>query len=135
MEITVIIPDGFIQIEGEGLMGFDLSEYSDIKAIQSIDGKTHILKINGDGDFDDNFDTKPFVDLFNQKKSDDAKALDDYLNSPETIKQTRIAELQKSLSETDFKFTDDYDAKETNDWRSLKAERQAWRDELRLLMA
>ena len=45
----------------------------------------------------------------------------------------RIAELQTKLSKTDFKFSQDYDKKDTQEWLQLKSDRQAWRDEIRQL--
>ena len=47
--------------------------------------------------------------------------------------QQRIAELQAELSKTDFKFSLDYDKKDTPEWLQLKSDRQAWRDEIRQL--
>ena len=51
----------------------------------------------------------------------------------EEVKQMRIAELQFELSKTDFKFSQDYDKKDTQEWLQLKSDRQAWRDEIRQL--
>ena len=45
----------------------------------------------------------------------------------------RIAELKSELSKTDFKFSLDYDKKDTPEWIQLKSDRQAWRDEIRQL--
>ena len=45
----------------------------------------------------------------------------------------RIAELQTELSKTDFKFSQDYDKKDTPEWLQLKSDRQAWRDKIRQL--
>ena len=47
--------------------------------------------------------------------------------------QQRIIELNKLLTDSDFKFTADYDQKDTPEWLALKDERQAWRDEIRQL--
>ena len=47
--------------------------------------------------------------------------------------QKRIAELQYKLSKTDFKFSQDYDKKDTPEWLQLKSDRQAWREEIRQL--
>lgn len=45
----------------------------------------------------------------------------------------RIAELKTLLAESDFKFSVDYDAQDTPEWTQLKADRQAWRLEIREL--
>ena len=44
-------------------------------------------------------------------------------------RQARIAELKQLLADSDFKVLPDYD--KTND--TIKAQRQAWRDEIRTL--
>jgi hypothetical protein len=49
--------------------------------------------------------------------------------------QKRIAELKQKLAESDFKFNVDYDDQDTPEWNQLKADRQAWRDEVRQLEA
>ena len=46
-------------------------------------------------------------------------------------RQARIAELKQLLADSDFKVLPDYD--KTND--TIKAQRQAWRDEIRTLEA
>lgn len=48
-------------------------------------------------------------------------------------RQQRIAELKQKLAESDFKFSVDYDDQDTPEWNQLKADRQAWRDEIRSL--
>lgn len=48
-------------------------------------------------------------------------------------REQRIAELKRFLSETDFKFNVDYDEQGTQEWETLKTQRQQWRDEIRLL--
>jgi hypothetical protein len=48
-------------------------------------------------------------------------------------KGERIAELKRFLDETQYKFGEDYDRKDTEEWLALKTQRQAWRDELRNL--
>lgn len=45
----------------------------------------------------------------------------------------RIAELNKLLTDSDFKFTGDYDQKDTPEWLALKTDRQSWREEIRTL--
>lgn len=50
-------------------------------------------------------------------------------------RQQRIAELKTLLAESDFKFSVDYDDQDTPEWNQLKADRQAWRDEVRQLEA
>jgi hypothetical protein len=47
----------------------------------------------------------------------------------------RIAELKQLLADSDFKFNVDYDEQNTPEWDQLKADRQAWRDEIRQLEA
>ena len=49
--------------------------------------------------------------------------------------QKRIAELKQKLADSDFKFNVDYDAQDTPEWTQLKADRQAWRAEVRTLEA
>lgn len=49
--------------------------------------------------------------------------------------QKRIAELKQKLAESDFKFNVDYDDQDTPEWNQLKADRQAWREEIRQLEA
>jgi hypothetical protein len=49
--------------------------------------------------------------------------------------EKRIAELKTLLAESDFKFSVDYDDQDTPEWNQLKADRQAWRDEVRQLEA
>lgn len=51
----------------------------------------------------------------------------------EQARQQRIAELKQKLAESDFKFNVDYDEQDTPEWNQLKADRQAWRDEIRSL--
>lgn len=48
-------------------------------------------------------------------------------------REQRIAELKGFLSQSDFKFNVDYDEQGTPEWEDLKAQRQQWRDETRLL--
>jgi hypothetical protein len=59
------------------------------------------------------------------------------LDSPPAVQahQQRIAELKQKLAESDFKFNVDYDDQDTPEWNQLKADRQAWRDEVRELEA
>lgn len=47
--------------------------------------------------------------------------------------EKRIAKLKTLLAESDFKFSVDYDAQDTPEWNQLKADRQAWRTEIREL--
>ena len=49
--------------------------------------------------------------------------------------EKRIAELKTLLAESDFKFSVDYDDQDTPEWNQLKADRQAWREEVRTLEA
>ena len=49
--------------------------------------------------------------------------------------EKRIAELKQKLAESDFKFSVDYDNQDTPEWNQLKADRQAWRTEIRDLEA
>lgn len=49
--------------------------------------------------------------------------------TPEQIKQEQIYALKQKLKETDFKVLPDYDKPNEN----IKAQRQAWRDEIRQL--
>ena len=69
MQMTVIIEDNYISIDGVGLFG-GIPETENIRAIQSDGGKTHIEKINGDGYFDDDFDLQPFVDAHSKMVED-----------------------------------------------------------------
>lgn len=55
--------------------------------------------------------------------------------TPEQLKQQRINELRQNLDQTEYKFNSDYDRKDTQEWLELKAQRQAWRDEIRELEA
>jgi hypothetical protein len=47
--------------------------------------------------------------------------------------ERRIAQLKTLLAESDFKFSVDYDDQDTPEWNQLKADRQAWREEVREL--
>ena len=53
----------------------------------------------------------------------------------QAAKDQRIAELKQLLAESDFKFNVDYDEQNTPQWEQLKADRQAWREEIRTLEA
>lgn len=61
----------------------------------------------------------------------------EYVPSQEIIdsinKQARIFELKSLLSNSDYKFTDDYDEKNTPEWLALKEQRQQWRYQVRNL--
>lgn len=131
MEVRVIIEDGFISVNGESFMGFDLSKYADIKAIQSIDGKTHVLDNNGNGDFDDDFDLSPFVTLFNDKK----KEIEDWEKSPERAKEKRIYEIKDRLTRIDFETIRPLRAGETDRVAELETKAETLRTELQGLEA
>ena len=57
----------------------------------------------------------------------------DQAKAQEIANAKRIAELKKLLAESDFKFNVDYDEQNTPEWEQLKADRQAWREEIRTL--
>lgn len=53
--------------------------------------------------------------------------------TPEELNAIRIQELKQLLSESDYKFSADYDKQGTPEWEQLKLDRKAWRDEIRSL--
>ena len=52
-------------------------------------------------------------------------------NAEEQILAEKIAEAKQFLNDTQFKFGDDYDQKDTPEWLELKAKRQELREFIR----
>lgn len=50
---------------------------------------------------------------------------------PREIASRRVATLRRLLDESDYKFAEDYDQKNTPEWEQLKLDRQSWREEIR----
>lgn len=68
MEIRVIVPDKYIFVNGRGVFVDSLpKELADIKAIQSIDGKTHILDTQENGVFVDDYDFSEILSVYKLK--------------------------------------------------------------------
>lgn len=55
----------------------------------------------------------------------------DQAKKEKAAKESRVSELRKLLSDSDYKVAPDYDKPN----EEIKAQRQAWRDEIRELLA
>ena len=63
-----------------------------------------------------------------------AEEIELHINPPKTEEQIiaeKVAEAKKFLDDTQFKFGDDYDQKDTPEWFELKAKRQELREFIR----
>ncbi len=83
MEIRVIVPDKFISVDGRGVFVSELPEsLSGLKAIQSIDGKTHILDAKENGSFVNDYDFSKILSVYKIKTdeidAEEIRALADF---------------------------------------------------------
>lgn len=54
-------------------------------------------------------------------------------STPAEKNESRVIELRGKLMQTDYKDLPSYDKRDTPEWQELMAQRQAWRDEIRLI--
>ena len=99
-----------------------------------------IAKVDEYNQSDEKENFSDFIPVLAEKLKDLTKVTEQealsIANPPPTdaqLAQQRIAELQFELSKTDFKFSLDYDKKDTPEWLQLKSYRQSWREEIRQL--
>lgn len=81
-----------------------------------------VIKVDGKLYFEDDLVNEININLY----------LDDYKKAKDKFNiKLKVIELKNFLNNTQFKFSDDYDLKNTPEWIKLKTERQKARDFIR----